>query len=82
MAYTADFLIQKRKEKWEKLHDIDFDKEFRLSVANEIIANDSLREEIQEHPEKLIELCFVVVDKNKKTAQIVTSTCTVCFSSG
>lgn len=67
MAYTADFLIQKRKEKWEKLHDIDFDKEFRLSVANEIIANDSLREEIQEHPEKLIELCFVVVDKNKKT---------------
>lgn len=67
MIYTADFLIQKRKEKWEELHDIEFDKEFRLAVANEIISNSSLLAEIRKNPEKLIELCFVVVDKNKKT---------------
>ena len=67
MTYSADFLIQKRKEKWEELHDIEFDKEFRLAIANEIISNNSLLAEIRKNPEKLIELCFVVVDKNKKT---------------
>ena len=66
MIYTADFLIQKRKEKWEQNQDIESDKELRLAIANEIISNDRLREEILKYPEKLIELVFVVVDKKKK----------------
>lgn len=65
--YTADFLIQKRKEKWEQSHDIEADKELRLAIANEIISNEALRAEILQYPEKLIELVFVVVDKRKKT---------------
>ena len=65
--YTADYLIQKRGEKWNELHSIDFDKEFRQAVANELLTNKELREEVKRNPEKLIELVFVVVDKNQKT---------------
>lgn len=67
MKYTADYLIQKRKEKWEDNHNIEYDKKFREAVANELLTNKELRTEITEHPEKLIELVFVVVDKNQKT---------------
>ena len=65
--YTADYLIQKRKDKWEELHSIDYDKTFRNAVANEILSNADLLAEIKANPEKLIELCFIVVDKNQKT---------------
>lgn len=67
MKYTADYLIQKRKEKWEELHSIDYDKEFRSVVADEILDNAELLAEVTRHPEKLIELVFIVVDKNQKT---------------
>lgn len=67
MMYTADYLISKRKEKWDKLHDIEFDKRFRSAVANEILENKGLRDEIKRYPEKLIELVFIVVDKEKNT---------------
>lgn len=67
MAYTADYLIQKRKDKWEELQDIEHDKQFRDAVANEVLTNADLFKEVYEHPEKLVELCFIVVDKNQQT---------------
>lgn len=67
MTYTADYLIAKRKEKWEELHSIDFDKELRSAIAEELMKGGALLEEVREYPEKLIELFFVVVDKNQKT---------------
>ena len=67
MIYTADYLIEKRKEKWEELHDIEFDKKLRSAIAEEIIQNSGLFREIRSNPEKLIELVFTVVDKNQKT---------------
>ncbi len=67
MIYTADYLIEKRKEKWQESQDIEFDKKFRIAVANEILSNDILLREIRSNPEKLIELVFIVVDKNQKT---------------
>ena len=67
MKYTADYLIAKRKEKWNELHSIDFDKQFREAVANEILTDGDLLAEIKRYPEKLIELVFIVVDKNQKT---------------
>lgn len=67
MKYTADYLIGKRKEKWEAYHSIEKDKDFREAVANEILDDADLLEEVRKNPEKLIELCFVVVDKNQKT---------------
>lgn len=67
MKYTADYLINKRKEKWSSLQDIEKDKELREAIATEIVNNADLREEIITFPEKLIELVFVVVDKEQHT---------------
>ena len=67
MKYSADYLIKKRKEKWNQDHSIEYDKRFRNAVANEILENNDLLEEIKDKPEKLIELVFVVVDKNQIT---------------
>ena len=65
--YTADYLIQKRKEKWEELHSIDHDKKLRQAIANELLQNPQLLVDVRRYPEKLIELVFIVVDKNQKT---------------
>ena len=67
MICTADYLIEKRKEKWNEKHSIEYDKKFREAISNELMENKALREEIKEKPEKLIELMFVVVDKNQQT---------------
>jgi hypothetical protein len=67
MKYTADYLIEKRKAKWEELHSIDYDKKLRTAIANEMLTNGELLAEIKRNPEKLIELVFIVVDKNQKT---------------
>lgn len=64
---TAKFLIERRKQQWECHHDIKKDERFVLGVAHEIIHNEELKEEIIDNPEKLIELCFTVVDKDKKS---------------
>jgi hypothetical protein len=65
--YTADYLIQKRKEKWEENNSIEFDKKFREAVAHELMTNRQLLAEVKRYPEKLVELVFIVVDKNQKT---------------
>lgn len=66
MRVTADFLIDRRKRQWKVHHDIKKDEKFVLATAFEIIRNKFLREEIIDNPEKLIELCFTIVDKDKK----------------
>lgn len=67
MKYTADYLIEKRKEKWNNTHSIEQDKEFREAVVEELIENEELLNELKERPERLIELLFIVVDKEQKT---------------
>lgn len=67
MNYGADFLIKRRKEKWEETKSIDYDKKLKSAIADEIIKDEVLREEIKTRPEKLIELEFVVVDKEQIT---------------
>ena len=67
MKYSADYLIEKRKQKWEELHSIDYDKQLRVAIAEEIVNSPELLEEVKQYPEKLIELVFIVVDKNQKT---------------
>lgn len=66
MKVTADFLIDRRKRQWNVHKNIKKDEKFVLGVAYEIGNNKLLRQEISEKPEKLIELCFTVVDKDKK----------------
>ena len=65
--YTADYLIEKRKEKWKELKSIDHDKKFRSAVAKEMMQSAELLNEVKANPEKLIELVFIVVDKNQQT---------------
>lgn len=67
MRYTADYLIQKRRKKWETSHSIEYDKELRQAIANELVNNADLLSEVKKYPEKLIELMFIVVDKNQQT---------------
>ena len=59
MSYTADYLIQKRKDKWNELHSIEQDKKLRAAIANEMLNDMELLAEIRQYPEKLIELVFV-----------------------
>lgn len=65
--YSADYLIQKRKEKWQELNSIEYDKKLRMAIADEMLKNADLLAEVKRYPEKLIELVFIVVDKNQKT---------------
>ncbi len=67
MTYTADFLIERRKAKWKELQDIEHDKKLRTAIAKELLSNADLLAEVRANPEKLIELVFIVVDKNQKT---------------
>ena len=67
MTYTADYLIEKRKEKWSNTQSIETDRDFREAVANELVNNKELLNEVKACPEKLIELVFIVVDKNQRT---------------
>lgn len=67
MKYSADYLINKRKEKWNNNHDINYDVKFRNAIANELLNNNELLNEVKDKPEKLIELVFIVVDKNQTT---------------
>lgn len=65
--YTADFLIERRKQKWNELHSIEHDKKLRQAIANELMQDSALLAEVKRYPEKLVELVFIVVDKNQKT---------------
>lgn len=70
MKYTPEYLIEKRKEKWNTINKekrLDEDRKFREAVANEIIENKEFRDEIIKYPEYLIELEFVIVDKEQNT---------------
>ena len=67
MSYTADFLIAKRRQHWDSSRDIGFDQQFRQAVAQELVTSPELLAQVRQRPEKLIELVFVVVDKNQRT---------------
>jgi hypothetical protein len=64
--YTVDQMIARRKQIWEQHKDIEKDRVFRETVTKEVLTNkDTLFKDIQDNPEKLIELVFVIVDKEK-----------------
>lgn len=67
MTYTVDYFIERRKIKWNEDHNIERDKEFRDVVADEIINNKEYINQIKEKPERMIELMFIVVDKEQNT---------------
>lgn len=66
---TCKDIIEKRKQLWKDHRDIEKDREFITASVQYILKPDSkaAREEIKRHPEYLIEITFVIVDKNKNT---------------
>lgn len=66
---TAQEIINKRRELWEQHQSIEKDRQYIESVAEYITRpeNKDIRREINKEPRLLIEMVFVVVDKNKNT---------------
>ena len=67
MIYSIDYFIERRKVRWNEHVNIEKDRIFRETVAEEIINNQDYINQIKEKPERMIELFFVVVDKNQNT---------------
>ena len=66
---NARQIIEKRREMWESARDIEKDREYIEAVARFLVMPEGadLREEIHHHPELLIEMVFVIVDKKLQT---------------
>ncbi|AZV56069.1 hypothetical protein [Clostridium sp. AWRP] len=62
-------IIQKRKELWEANKDSELDREYTWAVADKLCSPscEGIRQEIKDHPERLIEMCFSVVNKELQT---------------
>lgn len=65
----AKRIIDKRIELWNKDKDIEKDKDYREAVADYLVSDEGkdLRQEIQEYPELIIEMLYVIVDKEQNT---------------
>jgi hypothetical protein len=61
---TAQSIIDKRKLLWGK--DQSKDKDYTLAAAKQITLSKELRMEVRNNPELLIEMCFSIVNKDKK----------------
>lgn len=64
---TIQDLIDKRKIRWQEKHDIEYDRVLVEAIADKILDSEELRCEIIKKPYLLIECCFTIVDKNKRT---------------
>jgi hypothetical protein len=66
----AQIIINQRRRAWQQDHDILRDKEFVDSVGERFIdetEGELLRSQIKTNPEYLIEMCMVIVNKDRKT---------------
>ena len=64
---TISQLIEKRKSLWEKEKSSDTDRELTNAIARKILSEEHLRSEVIKKPYLLIECCFCVVDKKRRT---------------
>lgn len=64
---TIQDLIDKRKQRWSELNDTEYDRILVEAICDKILDSPELREQIIEKPYLLIECCFTIVDKNKRT---------------
>ena len=64
---TVEDLIAKRRLRWRETGSIEYDRLLTNAICDEILDNEELREEIVKRPYLLIECCFTVVNKQKKT---------------
>lgn len=64
---TIAEVIHKRKEYWNRNHDIVLDKQFVESAAIHLLSNAEVRKYIRKCPWVLIEATFSIVDKDSRT---------------
>ena len=66
---TCREIIDRRKELWNTYRDIERDTQYVTAALKYITQpdNKTVREDIKNHPEYLIEIAFVIVDKEKNT---------------
>ena len=64
---TLKEVIAKRKESWEKRHDLQYDSQLSESAVTYVLKDEKLRREIIAKPYLLIEIVFVIVNKEKDT---------------
>lgn len=64
---TIDLMIEKRRELWDKYHSPELDRSLTESIADEILDSEKLRCEVISSPHILIEACFTIVDKKKRS---------------
>ena len=60
-------MAEKRRAIWEESKSIDTDRELRDAIAKKILSTKALLNEVLENPHRLIECCFTVVDKKRRT---------------
>ncbi|RGL38996.1 hypothetical protein DXC69_02970 [Paenibacillus polymyxa] len=65
---TCQRIIDRRRELWEQHHSVEQDKAYRESVAVYLVEHPEVRAEVRDHPEHLIEMLFIIVDKDKRTS--------------
>lgn len=65
----ATTIIERRKALWYESLDINQDNDYREATAAYMLSNKGgmLRQEVQMHPEYLIEMFYVIVDKDQVT---------------
>ncbi|MBQ9779033.1 MAG: hypothetical protein IJW22_08955, partial [Clostridia bacterium] len=64
---TVADMIAKRKVRWQERQDLEFDIRLVQAAAARVLSDRALMEEIYDRPYLLIELCFHVVDKRRRT---------------
>ena len=60
-------MVAKRRALWEESKSATEDKSLCEAIAKKILETDALLCEVMEHPHRLIECCFTVVDKKRRT---------------
>lgn len=60
-------MVQKRRQRWEERHDIEYDRRLVKAAIAKIMCTPSLLDEIRERPYLLIQVAFSIVDKKRRT---------------
>lgn len=67
MKLDLEYLAEKRRMLWYMYKNLQLDKEFCEACAEEILDTPELLKQVKEKPYLLIECCFTIVDKSKKS---------------
>lgn len=60
-------MVEKRKRLWKEKGSPELDRELSGAIANKILSSKELASEIEEYPHRLIECCFTVIDKKRRS---------------